>query len=295
MDFSYTLLCVLVFFPACTTFQGQHSLSNVQKEIQQTRDTCSTLKNVELQSPILTDVSGQQKQIDKAIEAKQYQQASRLNQRLESACRLEIQQREDVVALAKELEATSQIKKNIDPEAVLRFTQDVQKSNYSGAIMCGQAILLGSPEKCTPAASTSETLPSIKYSKDQATNEQWLPQESIAEQSANTRNYWPWVLIGTGGTSVIIASILGALAKSNYDTLKSNCPTNCSQDEIDRGHNRAITADVFFTIGGIGITSGLLWYFLDARHAASSTSASTYSSLKAIKLSPYGLSIESTF
>ena len=81
---------------------------------------------------------------------------------------------------------------------------------------------------------------------------------------------WMWTAFGLGAVGIVTGSVFGILALDLESNLQNTCRsmTNCpegSQDDIDRLGTYATVSDIAFIVGGAGIGTGAVLWFLDDR------------------------------
>ena len=75
---------------------------------------------------------------------------------------------------------------------------------------------------------------------------------------------WTWIALGGAGAFFIAGGILGGLSYGQYEELEKSCP-NCTQEEIDSGHDMAVGADVMFALGAVAAAGGAVLFFMERK------------------------------
>lgn len=164
-----------------------------------------------------------------------------------------------IVALDRYLE--------LAPEGELRETVELRKANLQKRIDAGEGIEPQPPE------------PEPKVEPEPQPKPQPKPQPRVAPAPVKDRgaeedstNVPAWILIGLGGLSAGGAAVTGVLAKSEYDTAKSDCSPNCSDDELSTGRSMALTSTILTGVAVVGVGIGLTLLFTTESGGARSAS-----------------------
>lgn len=114
--------------------------------IARARRDCDRLAQTRLKAPPKTDVERQLRQIKRALALKKRRRAARLADELATECRQEAERRDEVFALR---EAVNRDRDKLDPTLYARFLEQVDRGDYSLAILCGEGLLQQQPERCS--------------------------------------------------------------------------------------------------------------------------------------------------
>jgi hypothetical protein len=97
--------------------------------------------------------------------------------------------------------------------------------------------------------------------------------------SGATRNHplrpWAFVAGGVGLVGLATFGVFGAMSRSTFSDLESTCPDGeCppgSQDDIDKGKNQQLIANIGLAVGVVGLGAGITLFIVDSGQSSAST------------------------
>jgi len=92
----------------------------------------------------------------------------------------------------------------------------------------------------------------------------------LASSDGRPARFYTWVAAGGAGAFIIGGTILGLLAKSDFDDLDQRYPdgrvtSKADLDKRDSGHTKAVAADVMFGLAIGAATTSLILFFHEGR------------------------------
>lgn len=153
------------------------------------------------------------------------------------------------------------------PDGELRETVELRKANLQKRVDAGEGI---EPEpepqpepEPTPAAKPPAPKPEPK-----------VPPPPVKDGGTPDEgpNVPAWILIGLGGLSAGGAVVTGLLAKSEYDSAKSDCSPSCTDDQLSTGRSMALTSTILTGVAVVGVGVGLTLLFTSSSGSQQSAS-----------------------
>jgi tetratricopeptide (TPR) repeat protein len=94
-----------------------------------------------------------------------------------------------------------------------------------------------------------------------------------AEQSPVTNRLPAYLLLGGAGVAAIAATVTGLLANSEYEDLANTCKPNCTDSEVSKSKNLALTSTVLTAVGVVAAGVGVALLFTASPEPARDTGA----------------------
>ncbi len=269
-------------------------------QVEAARAACARLlaSRGELEAPLRLLPASRQRAIDEALARGEPATAEALARALAADCDTEAQQRADVAKLAGLIEQESRLPAGL----VAHFGSLVREGHLARAIICGEGLLQGQPERCEHQLLDRAAKPTVTIEdprQEPGTRQPRVargrarrpgagpaslavrPESAPAAEAARPelaarppatpprkRSYAiPAVVLAAGGAALIAGGVLGGLAQSRYDELDRSCPVrdpSCTRSAIDGGHRMAVAADVLFGVGGAAVATGVVLFVLEA-------------------------------
>jgi hypothetical protein len=88
---------------------------------------------------------------------------------------------------------------------------------------------------------------------------------------------YSYVALGVGAAGLVVGGITGGIAVGQHGTLKDECPngvcrsTNAKAD-LDSFHSMTTISTVGFIVGGVGIATGAVLFFMSPSSSSSTKS-----------------------
>lgn len=117
----------------------------VEPSVDLADEECERLRQTVLEQPIRTPIAEARRAVGEALQTGDAPRALALARELAEACRGEAQQRIDVAALRRDLQERG---RGVSLRHQAHFEALIRARDYGNAIVCGEGLLQGVPERC---------------------------------------------------------------------------------------------------------------------------------------------------
>ncbi|MCP4603828.1 MAG: tetratricopeptide repeat protein [Proteobacteria bacterium] len=108
------------------------------------------------------------------------------------------------------------------------------------------------------------------------------PPAEPEDTEQGRKRVWTWVAFGVGGAAAIGAGVMGGLTLSKKSSaIKDNCDNEKScypqiKEESDKIKTTALITDILIGVGGLGLTAGLVLFFVEPKIGANKEKAVSF-------------------